>query len=129
MRYRNRRTYCEAIDRAALMLLAALADHIQPQFSSVQLEILRRRSSDDYEQNSGADSLAVFADIRQRSAQILAAELREARVADDVAAEMTRALDRLLDSAEQILAARQPQSMKDIIRLFSIPPGRLNGTR
>jgi len=110
------------------MLLAALADHIKPQFSSVQLEILRRRSSDWYDQNSDASSLAVFADIRQLSAQILAAELREARVADDVATEMTRALDRLLDSAEKIVAARQPQPMQDI-RLFSIPPGRLNGTR
>lgn len=128
MRYRSRQTYSEAIEHAALMLLAALADHIKPQFSSVQLEILRRRSSDWYDQNSDASSLAVFADIRQRSAQILAAELREARVADDVATEMTRALDRLLDSAEQIVAARQPQPMQDI-RLFSIPPGRLNGTR
>lgn len=121
MRYRNHRTYSDAIDRAALMLLAALADHIQPQFASVQLEILRRRSSDNHEKSfDDASSRTVFADIRQRSAQILAAELREARVADEVAAEMTRALDRLLDSAEQIVAARRPKSTKDI-GFFSNP--------
>jgi hypothetical protein len=125
MRYRNHRAYSEALDRAALMVLAALGDHIRPQFSSVQLEILRRRRDDDRAQGFDNHALhVVFADIRERCASILAAELREARVADNVAAEMTRALDRLLDSAEQIFATRQPQSMKDI-RFFPNLPGRL----
>ena len=34
--------YDEAVDRAALALLAALRDHANPQFSAVQLEALRR---------------------------------------------------------------------------------------
>ena len=84
MRYRDHRAYSQAIDRAVLMVLAALVDHIQPQFSSVQLEILRRRCDDGKEQNFGNLPL-VFADIRERCASILAAEFREACVADDVA--------------------------------------------
>jgi hypothetical protein len=113
MRFRNHQAYRQAIDRAALMLLAALSDHIQPQFSSVQLEILRLQC--DGARGQGFANLnAVFADIRKRSGSILAAELREARVANDVAAEMTRALDRLLDSAQKILAERQPQSIRDL---------------
>jgi hypothetical protein len=89
MRYRNHQAYRHAIDRAALMILAALSDHLQPQISSVQLEILQRQC-DGVRGQGSANLHAVFADIRKRSASILAAELREARVADDVAAEMNQ---------------------------------------
>ena len=40
---RSSDAYDQAIDRAALMLLAALRDHANPQYSSVQLEALRLR--------------------------------------------------------------------------------------
>jgi hypothetical protein len=116
MRYRPHQTYAEAIDRAAWMLLAALRDHIQPQFSSVQLEILRRRQiANDYVQGYGEQTLnAVFADIRNRSTSMLAVELRKARVADDVATEVTLALDRLLISAKELFT-QQLASGRDVV--------------
>jgi len=77
------------------MLLDALSDHIQRQFSSVQSEILRLQCHGARGQGF-ANLHVVFADIRKRSTSILVAELRQACVANDVAAEMTRALDRLL---------------------------------
>ena len=42
-RLRSFDAYDQAVDRAALALLAALRDHANPQFSSVQLEALRLR--------------------------------------------------------------------------------------
>jgi hypothetical protein len=100
--------YREAVDRAALMLLAALRDHANPQFSSVQLEALRLRGGlVENARGLGSRSVhSVFADLRERATTILAAELKTARVADDVAAEMNRILDRLLNSIEGIFAER-----------------------
>jgi hypothetical protein len=99
-------TYKEAIDRAALMLLAALRDHAKPHYSSVQLEAMRLRSGvikGGFGQNSVR---AVFTDIRQRATTMLAAELETARVGDDVGAEMNLILRRLLDSVEDMFVER-----------------------
>jgi hypothetical protein len=95
--------YREAVDHAALMLLAALRDHTKPQFSSIQLEAIRLRGSlDENGRAFGAASVhAVFADIRERATAMLAAELKESGAADDVGAEMNGILQRLLSSVEQ----------------------------
>ena len=95
--------YNEAIDRAALMLLAALRDHVKPQFSSVQLETIRqRRGLFESAQAVGKKNVRmVFADISERAALMLAAELKRSGAAADVAAEMDRVLQRLLTSVEQ----------------------------
>ena len=99
--------YNEAIDRAALMLLAALRDHAKPHYSSVQLEAMRLRGG-LIEGSFGQKSVhAVSADIRRRATSMLAAELRTARVGDDVGAEMNRILRRLLDSVEDMFAERR----------------------
>jgi hypothetical protein len=96
--------YREAIDRAALLLLAALRDHAKPHYSSVQLEAMRLRGGFG-EGGFGRRSVhTVFADIRQRATIMLAAELKSARVADEVGAEMNRILRRLLDSVERMFA-------------------------
>lgn len=101
---RSSDAYNQAVDRAALLLLAALRDHANPQFSSIQLEALRLRgageSAHGYERTR---THAVFADIGRRAADLLAAELREAGVAADVGAEMDRILRRLLISFERVL--------------------------
>jgi hypothetical protein len=93
----------EAVDRAALMLLAALRDHTKPQFSSVQLEAIRLRGGLDEDGRAfGAASVhAVFADIRERAVALLAAELEESGATADVSAEMNSVLQRLLVSVEQ----------------------------
>ena len=102
---RSSDAYDQAIDRAALMLLAALRDHANPQYSSVQLEALRLRGIG---KNGGEierkKTHAVFADIRQRATDLLSAELLAAGIADDVGAEMDRILRRLLTSVERIFA-------------------------
>jgi hypothetical protein len=94
--------YHEAIDRAALMLLAALRDHVKPQFSSVQLETIRqRRGLFESAQAVGGRNVRVVADIRERATAMLAAELKRSGAATDVAAEMERVLQRLLTTVEQ----------------------------
>jgi len=95
--------YDEAVNRAALMLLAALRDHANPQFSSVQLEALRLRGI-GAQAYAPATTQAVFADISRRAADLLGAELRGARVDAEVAAEMVRTLRRLLTSFERVFA-------------------------
>jgi hypothetical protein len=96
--------YYEAVDRAALALLAALRDHANPQFSSVQLEALRLRGVGEGAHGyARRRTHAVFADISQRATDLLAAELREAGVAE-VAVEMDRILQRLLISFERVFA-------------------------
>jgi hypothetical protein len=100
-RVRSTDAYHEAVDRAALMLLAALRDHANPQFSSVQLEALRLRGAGESAQGfARRKTQAVFADISRRATDLLAAELREARVA----AEMDRILQRPLTSFERVFA-------------------------
>jgi hypothetical protein len=97
--------YKEAVDHAAMMLLAALRDHANPQFSSVQLEALRLRGTAEHGRSFERNKThAVFADIRQRATDLLSAELREAGAAADVGAEMDRILRRLLPSVERIFA-------------------------
>jgi cytochrome P450 len=98
--------YNEAIDRAALMLLAALRDHAKPHYSSIQLEAMRLRGG-LFEGFGQKRVHAVFADIRRRAMTMLAAELKAARVEDDVAVEMNRILRRLLDSVETMFAERR----------------------
>jgi hypothetical protein len=99
--------YNEAIDRAALMLLAALRDHAKPQYSSVQLEAMRLRGG-IIECGFGPKRVhEVFADIRRRATIMLAAELKMARVEDAVGVEMNRILRRLLDSVETMFAERR----------------------
>ena len=102
-RARSSDAYDEAVDRAAFMLLAALRDHANPQFSSVQLEALRLRGF-GAQAYAPATTHAVFADISRRATDLLADELREARVTADVAAEMGRILRRLLASFERVFA-------------------------
>lgn len=100
--------YRETVDRAALMLLAALRDHIEPQFSSIQLEAIRLRG-DLAREGHGSDRnkvRAVISDIRQRATDLLSAELEKSGVADDVGAEMERVLQRLLNSIEQTFVSR-----------------------
>ena len=106
MNLRRSATYEEAIDRAALLLLAALRDHAKPHYSSVQLEAMRLRGGVS-DGGFGRQSVhAVFTDIRQRATIMLAAELKSARVEDDVVAEMNRILRRLLNSVERMFAER-----------------------
>jgi hypothetical protein len=104
-RSRSYDAYNEAVERAALMLLAALRDHANPQFSSVQLEALRLRGVGEGVQSYGRSrTQAVFADISERATYLLSAELREAGVTSEVAAEMDRILRRLLTSFERVFA-------------------------
>jgi hypothetical protein len=98
--------YDEAIDRAAMMLLAALRDHAKPHYSSVQLEARRLRGGLADAGFGRHNVQAVFTDIRQRATAMLAAELKTARVGDEVGAEMNRILRRLLDSVEAMFAER-----------------------
>jgi N-formylglutamate amidohydrolase len=106
MSSRPSEAYKEAVDRAALMLLAALRDHTKLHFSSVQLEAMRLRGGlvENGQCRQQGSVHAVFADIRERATVMLAAELKKARVADDVGAEMNRVLRRLLDSVEDMFA-------------------------
>jgi hypothetical protein len=105
-RVRSLDAYYEAVDRAALALLAALRDHANPQFSSVQLEALRLRGVGEGAHGyARRRTHAVFADISQRATDLLAAELKEAGVtAAEVAVEMDRILQRLLISFERVFA-------------------------
>ena len=63
-RLRSFDAYDQAVDRAALALLAALRDHANPQFSSVQLEALRLRGVGEGAQGHGrkdsADSFSAY---------------------------------------------------------------------
>ena len=56
-RLRSFDAYDQAVDRAALALLAALRDHANPQFSSVQLEALRLRGVGEGAQGHGRKDL------------------------------------------------------------------------
>ena len=104
-RLRSFDAYDQAVDRAALALLAALRDHANPQFSSVQLEALRLRGVGEGAHGyARRRTQAVFADISQRATDLLAAELKEAGVTAEVAVEMDRILQRLLISFERVFA-------------------------
>jgi hypothetical protein len=104
-RSRSLDAYDEAVERAALALLAALRDHANPQYSSVQLEALRLRGVGEAGHGYGRRRTeAVFADISQRATDLLTAELRAAHVTAEVAAEMDRILRRLLTSFERVFA-------------------------
>ena len=104
-RSRSLDVYDEAVERAALALLAALRDHANPQYSSIQLEALRLRGVGEAGHGYGRRRTeAVFADISQRATDLLTAELRAAHVTAEVAAEMDRILRRLLTSFERVFA-------------------------
>jgi hypothetical protein len=104
-RSRSLDAHDEAVERAALALLAALRDHANPQFSSVQPEALRLRGIGEAAHGYGRRRTeAVFADISQRATDLLNAEPKAAHVTADVAAEMDRILRRLLTSFERVFA-------------------------
>lgn len=94
--------YDEAIQTAALMLLASLRDYIKSPFSGPQLELFQNCT--DIWKNRNCvrrDNVhAVFADVRERAADLLSEELRAANVGDQVAREVIQVLHHLLTSAE-----------------------------
>jgi len=103
-RVRSLDAYYEAVDRAALALLAALRDHANPQFSSVMEALRLRGVGEGAHGYARRRTHAVFADISQRATDLLAAELKEAGVTAEVAVEMDRILQRLLISFERVFA-------------------------
>ena len=98
--------YAEAVDRAALMLLAALRDYTMPPFSLLQLDVLHGRADLIKKGNfiRPENVRAVFEDIRERATTILSAQLREANAQDDVIEEMGRVFHRMLVSAEAMFS-------------------------
>lgn len=99
--------YDEAVQNAALMLLASLRDYVKSPFSGPQL--LRNRIATLRNRNCiHRESVhAVFVDIRERAADMLSAELQAANVRDEVAGEIIRALHGLLTSAEDFFSIEQ----------------------
>ena len=97
------KAYDGAVNSAALMLIAALRDYINPQFSSLQLELLRKRVGElDRNRSLNPQNVrAVFADIRERAAELLAKELRNENAGNEVEELVSRALNRFLTSAEK----------------------------
>ena len=95
-------SYDEAIQTAALMLLASLRDYIKSPVSGPQLELFQNRTDIWKNRNRvRRDKVhAVFADVRERAADLLSEELRAANVGDQVAREVIQVLHRLLTSAE-----------------------------
>jgi hypothetical protein len=81
----------------------------------VQLEALRLRGF-GAQAYAPATTQAVFADISRRATDLLAAELREARVTAEVAAEMVRILRRLLASLSVCWPSLRPRREFDCER-------------
>ncbi len=97
------KAYDGAVTSAALMLIAALRDYMNPQFSSLQLELLRKRVG-ELERTRSLNTQnvrAVFADIRERAAEILAKELRNENAGNDVEELVSHAFNQFLTSAER----------------------------
>jgi len=85
------------------MLIAALRDYMNPQFSSLQLELLQKRVG-ELERTRSLNTQnvrAVFADIRKRAAEILAKELRDENAGNEVEELVSHALIQFLTSAEK----------------------------
>jgi O-antigen ligase len=104
--------YGEAIEAAALKLLAALRDRAQSEVSIQLLDAARRRTSDpDEGRQFPRESVRnVFADIVKRAAEIRRLEMPGVGAGDDVEAEMSRALRRLLSSVEDVFLADEGEN-------------------
>ena len=104
--------YGEAIEEAALKLLAALRDRSQPEVSTQLLDAMRRRGSaaNEGRQFRRENVRTVLADIVRRAAEIRRLEMRGVGAGDDVEAEMGRALHRLLVSVEDAFLVDKDES-------------------
>jgi hypothetical protein len=102
-------SYDEAVQTAALMFLASLRDYINSPYSGLQLDLLRNRIGILKNQNctSWNNVHTVFADVRERAADLLSAELLAANVGDQVAGEVILALSHLLKSAEDAFSINE----------------------
>jgi O-antigen ligase len=104
--------YGEAIEEAALKLLAALRDRSQPEVSIQLLDAMRRRdgAANEGRQFRRENVRPVLADIVKRAAEIRRLEMRGVGAGDNVEAEMGRALHRLLASVEDALLVDKEES-------------------
>lgn len=103
------------------MLIAALRDYMNPQFSSLQLELLQKRVS-ELERSRSLNTQnvrAVFADIRERAAELLASELRNENAGTEVEELVSRALNQFLTSAEKCFQTTVDVSYRAIPGLFA----------
>ena len=115
------KAYDGAVNSAALMLIAALRDYMNPQFSSLQLELLRKRVG-ELERNRSLNTQnvrAVFADIRERAAELLAMELRNENAGNEVEELVNHALNQFLTSAEKCFQTTIDVSHRAIPGLFA----------
>jgi hypothetical protein len=102
-------SYDEAVQTAALMFLASLRDYINSPCSGLQLELLRNRIGILKNRNCASwDNVhTVFADVRERAADLLSVELLAANVGDQVAGEVVLTLHHLLKSAEDAFSINE----------------------
>jgi hypothetical protein len=102
-------SYDEAVQTAALMFLASLRDYINSSTSGLQLDLLRNRIDILKNRNRASwDNVhTVFADVRERAADLLSVELLAANVGDQVAGEVILALHHLLKSAEDAFSINE----------------------
>jgi hypothetical protein len=102
-------SYDEAVQTAALMFLASLRDYINPSTSGLQLDLLCNRIDILKNRNCASwDNVrTVFADVRERAADLLTVELLAANVGDQVAGEVILALHHLLKSAEDAFSINE----------------------
>ena len=91
------------------MFLASLRDYINSSSSGLRLDLLRNRINILKNRNcAGCDNVhAVFADVRERAANLLSVELLAANVGDQVAEEVILALHHLLKSAEDAFSINE----------------------
>jgi hypothetical protein len=110
------KAYDETINSAALMLIAALRDYMNPQFSSLQLELLQKRVG-ELERTRSLNTQnvrAVFADIRERAAELLAKELRNENAGNEVEELVSYAFNQFLISAENCFQTTIDVSLRTI---------------
>jgi O-antigen ligase len=104
--------YSEAAEEAALMLLSALRDRAQPEVTNQLLEAARRLNGGPSEgrlfQRKNVN--AVFADIVKRAAEIRRIEMGGVGEGEDVEAEVSHALHRLLASVEDVFLVSEKES-------------------
>ncbi len=115
------KAYDGAVNSAALMLIAALRDYMNPQFSSLQLELLRKRVGElEWSRSLNTQNVrAVFADIRERAAELLAMELRNENAGNEVEELVSHALNQFLTSAEKCFQTTIDVSHRAIPGLFA----------
>jgi hypothetical protein len=106
-------SYDEAVQTAALMFLASLRDYINSPYSALQLNLLRNRIDILKSRNCAScnNVRTVFADVRERAADLLSVELLAANVGDQVAKEVILALYHLLKSAEDAFQSTTGERM------------------